>query len=38
MPAGTSAVLVTLEPTGGAAEPRGPEVLFGDGAEAMRVL
>jgi len=38
MPAGTSAVLVTLEPTGGVAEPRGPEVLFGDGAEAMRVL
>lgn len=38
MPAGTSAVLVTLEAIGGAAEPQGPEVLFGDGAEAMRVL
>lgn len=38
MPAGTSAVVVTLEASGGAAEPQGPEVLFGDAAQAMRVL
>jgi anti-sigma-K factor RskA len=38
MPEGTSAVLITLEPIGGVAEPQGPEVLFGDGADAMRVL
>lgn len=38
MPAGTSAIMVTLEREGGPSEPSGPEVLFGDGASAMRVL
>ncbi|MEZ5332232.1 MAG: anti-sigma factor [Thermoanaerobaculia bacterium] len=38
MPDGTSAVMVTLEREDGPAEPNGPEILFGDGASAIRVL
>lgn len=38
MPEGTSAVMVTLEAIGGAPEPQGVEVLFGDGSTAVQVL
>jgi anti-sigma-K factor RskA len=30
MPAGTTAVAITLEPRGGMPRPTGPQVLFGD--------
>ncbi len=36
MPADTVAVMITLEPEGGSAEPTGPSVLYGD--EVMRIL
>jgi anti-sigma-K factor RskA len=30
MPAGTTAVAITLEPRGGMPRPTGPQVLYGD--------